>query len=110
MGQRPRHPDEARRARALELEQRLEAAVALHRLPGRGGVELQDVEVVGAHAREALLDAAEDVVARENVRARLPAWGGWRPDDAAALARQVVFAPPVGEVAADPLLAHAIVD
>src|SRR5215813_8253381 len=66
--------------------------------------------MIGAHAREALLDALENVVAREDVRAGLAPRRRRRTDQAAALAREVVLAAPVCDVTADALLAHAVVD
>ena len=51
----------------------------LQRLPGRRDVELDDVEIVGLHPPQALLDARHDVVAGEDVRAGWPRGAGGAP-------------------------------
>src|SRR5262249_57204742 len=66
--------------------------------------------MVGPHAGEALLDAPHDVVAGEDVRAPLTSWRSGRSHQTTALARQIVLGASIADVAADPLLAHAIVD
>src|SRR4029077_13042016 len=92
------HADEPCRAGALELEHGLQRAVLLQGLPRRRDVELQDVEMIGPHAREALLDALKDVVAGEDVRASLPARSRRRADEATALAREIVLGAPIGNI------------
>ena len=79
----------------LQLQQGVQRAVLLQRLLRRRDVELHQVEIVGLHARQALLDAGDDVVAREDVRADLAARRRRRAHQAAALARQVVLGAPV---------------
>src|SRR4030095_15089347 len=66
--------------------------------------------MIGPHAREALLDALQNVVAGEDVRAGLAAWSRRRPHEAAALAREIVRGAPIGNIAADALLAYTVVD
>src|SRR6185295_16394053 len=82
----------------------------LELLSRRRDVELHHVETVGSHSGETLLDAPHDVVAGEDVRAPLASWRSGRSHLAAALARQIVFRAPIADVAADTLLAHAVVD
>ena len=83
-------------------------------LDRRRGVELHQVEVVRLHARQALLDAAHDVLG-------VKTWGkrpfarraaGCRPGpgEAAALRGEEVLGAPVRDVLADALLGDAVVD
>src|SRR3984885_3856266 len=73
-------------------------------------MELHQIEIVGLHPRQALLYTGNDVVAREDVRTDLSDRCRRRTYQAAAFARQVVLGSPVGDIAANTLLAHAIVD
>ena len=51
-----------------QLLERIDRAVRFERLLRRTDVELHEVEVVGLHSTQALLDAGADVLGRELVR------------------------------------------
>ena len=61
--------------RTLEFHHSLQGALRLQRLPGRRDVKLDDVQIVGAHAGQALFYARQDIVAGEDMRAALAARG-----------------------------------
>ena len=69
-----RHADKSNLAGVSECEECIERAVLLERLPGRRGMELHDIEIVGFHPRKTLLDPGHDILARENVGSPLAAW------------------------------------
>src|SRR5690606_28364774 len=99
--QRAGHADEADlalRAQLLELGNRV---VLLEDGARRAEVELHDVEIVGLHTDEALLDGRADVLSREAVRLALRIRHVGRLDRAAALGREVELAAAVRDVPAD---------
>jgi hypothetical protein len=73
-------------------------------------MELDDVEIIGLHSREALLDTLADVVPGEDMLATLPGWSRRGAHQTTALAGQVEFRAPVRDVTADPLFAQPVVD
>src|SRR5271165_4754681 len=103
-----RHADEPHLAGLLELQQRIEGAVLFQGLLRRRSMELDDVEMVGLHPGEALLDALDDVVPGEDMLAALPGRSGRRTNQTAALAGQVKFRAPMTDVTTDPLFAQPV--
>ena len=61
--QRAGHADEPHLAGFLQLHHRIEGAVLLQCLLRRRDMELHQVEIVGLHPHQALLDTGYDVVA-----------------------------------------------
>src|ERR1700692_632303 len=72
-------------------------------------MKLHQVQIIGLHSNQALFDAGEDVVSGEYVWTGLPAYGR-SANQTAALAREIIFGAPVRNIAADPLLANAVID
>jgi hypothetical protein len=74
-------------------------------------VELDDIQIVGLQALQALFDSGNDIASGEDVR--LPASGAhgcMGSNDTAALGGQDVLGTPSAEIAADALFAEAIVN
>ena len=73
-------------------------------------MELHNVEVVGLHALQALVDASDDVFLGEDMGAALAGGGLRRADLAPAFCGQIELGTAVGEELADELFALAVVD
>src|SRR5262245_22512521 len=98
------------RASALEVQHRLQSTMLLQGLPGRRAMELDHVQIVGVHAGQALFDARQDIVTREDMRVALAARSRRSPHQAAAFAREIIFRAPIGNVAANAFFADAIIN
>src|SRR2546422_154551 len=102
--QRAGDADEAHLALLLHALEFLQCAVLLEFPWSEAAVELDEVQVIGAHATQALLDAGADVLCRMDVLAAHPG-----PRDTAALGGQEVLGAAMGDGRPDPFLTAAVV-
>ena len=73
-------------------------------------MELEHIEIGGLHTSEALFDACQDIVTREDMRTALVTRRRRSTHQAAAFAREIVFRAPIGNVAANTFFADSIID
>src|SRR5262249_39674025 len=103
--QYPGHPDEADLPRVTQRERLAQRTLGVELLTGQAAVELDYVEMVGAHEAQAVLDSLSNVVCSMHVLGTLRG-----PGHAPDLGREDVLVAAVCDRCADELLATPVVD